>query len=547
MKSFYYLWLMMLLSVSCSSQVNKTHAKLGETENFQVENIIIDPSITYQTMEGFGASDAWRVQFVGKNWPVEKRDSIADLLFSREMDENGNPKGIGLSQWRFYIGAGSMEQGDESGVSNPWRRAESFLNADGTYDWSRQAGQQWFLNAAKERGVDKLLAFSISAPVHMTENEKAWSDGGNNFNIKSGMMDDFADFLANVAGHFASQDLTFDYISPFNEPQWDWKAPASQEGTPALNSEIAEVSRLLSSRLMDTSPSSQIVIPEAAELQFLYGRNLKPGRQNQIDDFFNPSSDNYIGDLPNLKKSVLGHSYFTTNENKKLIDIRRSLAQKLENYNGELNYWQSEFCILERHDDIGAGWERDLGMPTALYVARVIHHDITVANATLWSWWTALSQFDFKDGLIHLDNGNDGIRGPENPESELLKENGFFRETKLLWALGNYSLFVRPGMKRIYVESVTTLSEAEQADNFMVSGYLNTTDNTLVLVMVNYSNEAKKVNIDNLETSFEISDNRFDAYTTSNEGSLTRSVVLTDHIEVGPRSVITLVSKISID
>jgi O-glycosyl hydrolase len=514
-------------------------------ENSQTERIVIDPFTTYQTMEGFGASDAWRVQFVGKNWPEEKRDSIADLLFSREMDENGNPKGIGLSQWRFYIGAGSMEQGDASGVSNPWRRAESFLNADGTYDWSKQAGQQWFLRAAKDRGLEKLLAFSISAPVHMTKNGKAWSEGGDNFNIKPEMMDGFADFLASVAGYFDGQGLTFDYISPFNEPQWDWKAPASQEGTPALNSEIAEVSRLLSTRLLDTSPNSQIVIPEAAELQFLYGRNNKPGRQNQIDDFFNPSSENYIGDLPNLKKSVLGHSYFTTNENGKLIDIRRSLAQKLDEYNGDLNYWQSEFCILERHEDIGAGWERDLGMPTALYVARVIHHDITVANATLWSWWTALSEYDFKDGLIHLDNGNDGIRGPENPESELLKENGFFRETKLLWALGNYSLFVRPGMHRIRIESLSTVSLPEQADNLMVSGYINNADSTLVLVMVNYSAEAKKVTIDNLGKSFQISDNRFDAYTTSDKRRLTKSVVSTGDIEVEPRSVMTLVSKIS--
>jgi hypothetical protein len=246
-----------------------------------------------------------------------------------------------------------------------------------------------------------------------------------------------------------------------------------------------------------------------------------------------------------LKKSVLGHSYFTTNENGKLIDIRRSLAQKLDEYNGDLNYWQSEFCILEQHDDIGAGWERDLGMPTALYVARVIHHDLTVANATLWSWWTALSQFDFKDGLIHLDNGNNGIRGPEHPDSELLKENGYFRETKLLWALGNYSLFVRPGMQRIRIESLSTVSLPEQADNLMVSGYINNADSTLVLVMVNYSAEAKKVTIDNLGKSFQISDNRFDAYTTSDKGRLTKSVVSTGDIEVEPRSVITLVSKIS--
>jgi hypothetical protein len=53
--------------------------------------------IRYQTIDGFGASDAWRVPFVGANWPLAKRNRIADLLFSREMDHEGNPKGIGLS------------------------------------------------------------------------------------------------------------------------------------------------------------------------------------------------------------------------------------------------------------------------------------------------------------------------------------------------------------------------------------------------------------------------------------------------------------------
>ena len=31
--------------------------------------IRIDPGVSYQTIDGFGASDAWRCQFVGENWP----------------------------------------------------------------------------------------------------------------------------------------------------------------------------------------------------------------------------------------------------------------------------------------------------------------------------------------------------------------------------------------------------------------------------------------------------------------------------------------------
>ena len=59
----------------------------------------IDATKPHQTIANFAASDAWAGQFVG-NWPAAKKDAIADLLFSQD-------KGIGLSMWRFNIGAGS--------------------------------------------------------------------------------------------------------------------------------------------------------------------------------------------------------------------------------------------------------------------------------------------------------------------------------------------------------------------------------------------------------------------------------------------------------
>jgi len=49
-----------------------------------------------QTMEHFGASDAWSMHILGL-WPQEKQNQIADWLFSTENDANGKPKGIGLS------------------------------------------------------------------------------------------------------------------------------------------------------------------------------------------------------------------------------------------------------------------------------------------------------------------------------------------------------------------------------------------------------------------------------------------------------------------
>lgn len=103
--------------------------------------IFIDLSDPKQEIDGFGASDAWSIQFVG-NWPDEKRNRLADLLFSMEKDERGNPVGIGLNSWRFNVGAGSMSQGGGSNINDKWRRTEGFLQNDGTYDWEKQSGQQ---------------------------------------------------------------------------------------------------------------------------------------------------------------------------------------------------------------------------------------------------------------------------------------------------------------------------------------------------------------------------------------------------------------------
>src|SRR3989337_738852 len=128
--------------------------------------IAFDPSKTYQTIDNFGASDAWSCQFVG-NWPDAKKNAIADLLFSTDTLANGGPKGIGLSLWRYNFGAGSTNQGANSGIKDEWRRAANFAN-DSNHAVDNINAQNWFLSAAKQRGVNQFLAFFNSPPVHLT-------------------------------------------------------------------------------------------------------------------------------------------------------------------------------------------------------------------------------------------------------------------------------------------------------------------------------------------------------------------------------------------
>ena len=180
---------------------------------------IIETSQPRQTIRHFGASDAWSMQFIGL-WDNEaEQEKIADWLFSTENDSQGQPKGIGLSVWRFNLGAGSAEQGRESQI-NPGTRTECFLTKDGTYDWTKQSGQRKFIRMAKQRGVPHFLAFLNSAPVYFTQNGLATNTGRDGtINLKDDCYDDFARFMAtSLKGLEEQEGIHFDYLCPVNEP-----------------------------------------------------------------------------------------------------------------------------------------------------------------------------------------------------------------------------------------------------------------------------------------------------------------------------------------
>lgn len=505
---------------------------LAQTEEFF--EIKTFPSIKFQTMDGFGASDAWRAQFVGKNWPLEKRKLIADLLFSQEFDQAGNPQGIGLSIWRFNITAGTAEHGDDSGIKNVWRRGECFQNADGTYDWTKQLGQQWFLKAAKQRGVEKLLAFSNAPPVHLSANGRGFaSEGQININLKSGGMALYAKFMADVLDHFNKEGLFFDYISPVNEPQWDWQN-GSQEGTPALNEEIFSLVKYLSHELTKRKSNSSIVIGEAGTIGHA-SISMKTmgmdgvGRDDQARFFFSKSSPFYIGDMPHVENIISAHSYHTVWPIENQVSYRHIVNENISAANPDLGYWMSEYCILQENGEIGKGNGRDLGMATALYVARIIHHDLTITHARSWQWWTALSEVDYKDGLVYLDDGSEGVSGKMGAFIPSLQYDGVVRDSKLLWVLGNYSRFIRPGMHRIQCE----VSPEQSLENgLLVSAYKDMAGGKQVYVVTNLSDRITTISLGGSEELI--------TYTTDKNSDMRFSKQKANHIKVPGRSVLTI-------
>lgn len=466
--SFFFL----LLLISCHQKNDEPE----EDETPQYVQFDIRPDQTYQTIRNFGASDAWSCQFVG-NWPNSKKEQIAKWLFSQEIDESGTPEGIGLSAWRFNIGGGSAEQGLGSDIHDEWRRAECFLTENGEYDWTKQAGQRWFLNQANSYGVSDLICFVNSPPVYYTKNGKAYSSGGFNTNLSSKDFDQYASFLSNVVSFLEDNGISMDYVSPFNEPQWDWDR-SSQEGSPWTNAEIAAIAKLINQKFVENGIQTKIEIPEAAQVNYLYESADKPGRGNQISEFFDLGSANYVGDLDLIASKIAGHSYYTTWDFDHFIAVRNRLDQERSAVDPSLEYWMTEYCVLEDNDEIN-GNGKDLGMKTALYTARVIHTDLTVANASAWQWWLAISPYNYKDGLVYISKD---------------KNDGSVQDSKTLWILGQYSRFIRPGMIRVAVDRSDGRSIRQNLDSLMASSYVNEFNQT-VTVIINYSDEKQAIKL----------------------------------------------------
>lgn len=485
-----------------------------------------------QHFQHFGASDAWSMQFLGL-WPEKQQKQIADWLFSTENDAQGKPKGIGLSIWRFNLGAGSEEQGDAAQIQ-PGTRTQCFLKADGTYDWSKQQGQRNFLKLAKQRGVPYFLAFCNSAPVYYTKNGLATNTGRDaTINLKDDCYGKFGQFIATSLKGIEEHDgIHFDYISPINEPDghWNWLGP-KQEGSPATNREFAHVAKEVSKALVKNKLNTQILINESSDYRCMLGTHIADWqRGNEIKAFFTKdSTKTFLGNVKQLPHLIGGHSYWTNTPIQYMRDVRMQIREACKQQG--IKFWQTEICIMSNDEEIGGGNGYDFSMKTALYVARIIHHDLVYANAESWSWWRAAGG-DYRDGLIRIYS-NDGWK------------SGWAVDSKLMWALGNYSRFIRPGAVRYDI--ATTSADGKQVEEgyndptgVMCSAYLNK-DGKWVVVAINYSEDVKPVAF-LLDSKVQ---KQWMMYRTSDVSSESLALVgeCDGNTQLAPRSITTFVQK----
>src|SRR5579863_10084176 len=122
-------------------------------------------------------------------------------------------------------------------------------------------------------------------------------------------------------------------------------------------------------------------------------------------------------------------------------------------------YWETEV-------DTGAasGDSPGDGIASALLTATTMHNDLTKANLNAWHYW-----------WMYCSNN-----------SGCLYDTGTKVWTKRLWAMGNFSRFVRPGWKRVATSGTAPTG-------VLVSAYINPANNALSIVAINSNTSSKDV------------------------------------------------------
>lgn len=523
----YHLLSLLLLTISsaCSDSDDPSNPDADPPTISVEKSVMINAGQTYQTIAGFGASDCWSPAYVGKYW-TSKRDGISELLFSSEI-ESGKPKGIGLSMWRVNLGGGTAEQGDASGIEDKSRRAESYLTDNLTLDWTRCEGQRYFLNRAKTLGCESIVLFSNTPPVQYTSNGKGYSGSGGVSNLKSDRYSDFASYMAGVARHYVNEGYPVTHISPVNEPQYNWES--GQEGSGWTNDEVARLARQLDGALTTSNLSVDILLGESGDWEYLYKTKSDANRSNVISSFFTPGSSAYIGDLNHVKKLICGHSYWTDGTWDGMRTVRKQVAQAAQQYG--IDVWQSEWSMLGDGYSSSefTGYDQASEMDIALYMSKVIHNDLTIANVSSWSFWTAMdvARWGHKNRFLLIS------LVPKGGEYGDIQEEGSYQATATLWVLGNYSRFIRPGYRRIDLE----LNESR---SFFGSAWLSPEGDKLIAVYTNLSDKGVRLNESHEGWSAE--PKSITTYTTTSSKNLVEgSVTVGQSVILDAESVTTVV------
>lgn len=422
----------------------------------------LDTIFSQQEITGWGTSSAWWGQIAGAS---EKAEDYAKLLYSEE--------GLGLNVYRYNVGAGEKDNPNTRLDRNSWRSSESFLvyneaKGEYEYDWSKDAAAQKMLDLCLSYGcIDTVVLFANSPHYSMCVSGQA--SGGLTpaaSNLKKDCYDDFAEYMLDIAEYFIGKGVPVKYISPINEPQWDWGGDwVGQEGCHYEIDEVIEVGKAFAAEIKERDLDVKLSLAESGQ--------VGDHAMDCIDKIYEND------DIVDVLGTYAYHSYWTND-----FLLKKAYGEYIEKNYPYVELEMSEWCELPcQHtiDDIEG----------ALIMARTISEDVTLTGVNSWSSWVGVNQ------------------GGKNADSMIAASDdcNSYEIAKRYYAMAHFSKFIPVGSHAVNFDVSIADIKAEEAwwkqeidgdeypvylieNNMNVSAF-KTPDGDYVAVVVNQGEEKK--------------------------------------------------------
>lgn len=391
--------------------------------------VTIDWNNARQEIDGIGASFANNAQWL-QSFPEPGRSKVLNLLFSQT-------EGAGLSLIRHILSCRLV-------ADNPdWATIEP---SEGVWDWSRDQGQKWLLNEAKNRGTTRFFSTILSPPAWMKTNNSCLNGGS----LRADKQQAYADYLSRFIREYKAQfNLDMYAISLANEPQ----TPRTYQSAIWTDTQFRDfINGYLKPTFARDGVTAKVIITE----QERWGEELAAAALNDA----NASSGLQI---------IAAHNY-NVSGNDPMTGLPQPAVHYLSNAKSKnKRVWQTEVSTVSADNS---------SINDALRWARNIHDHMATSESNAWVWWQGVlassSGFDFNSGqgLIYLNNANNT-----------------YSVRKRLYTIGNFSRFIRPG----YVRVQTSSSEPIPGQVF-VSAYKDPVSRRLVVVAINTTTSNQDVN-----------------------------------------------------
>jgi glucuronoarabinoxylan endo-1,4-beta-xylanase len=418
--------------VALSPQVQAAHASSGVT-------IEIDPSLTYQRIDGFGASMVDQVAgesglpYNLESLDAAHRSQVEDLLFSPT-------SGIGLNMLRLELGAGETYPNGSTPVPDFTIEPSAPASPSSTpsYVWDSNAdGQVQIAKDAVARGVSTIYADAWSAPAFMKTSNNVY--GGNLCGLSSCASGDwtlaYANYLAKYVQDYASDGVTLNYVSPFNEPY----STTDYQSMTANPAQLATFVATLGSTFATDGLATKVASSDV-------------GSANEADWYQQAIEANSAAAA--AQSVATFHSYAGT----PAAMPSAALVGK--------DSWQSEFtCVGDKWNTAYSTGDCD-----GQHWAQTIYTAMNNGVSAYLGWTGAWSHTDNED-LIRITGSST------------------YQVSSRVWAMGNYAKYVHAGATRI---------EAASSSNSILSTAYKNPDGSYVAVVSNTSGSPQTLNLTGL-------------------------------------------------